>query len=145
MNENFSYLYKQTSKKLRMLSALSKELTPDCISKIYRAMILPPLMYNCTTMLDLTSGQIHKLESIQRRAEEISNTPQKNIANTMKEKSVLLVKKCLHGLLCDDFTDYFQFNTHSKATRNKNLFLKIPKLRLEFARLGFFSMVVKKL
>lgn len=45
--------------------------------------------------------------------------------------------------MCDDFSNYFQFIKHTKRTRNNGYFLKIPRVKLEFARSGFFSMGVK--
>ena len=143
MSENFSYLYKQASNKLHMLSAISEGLPATCINRIYRVMILPALMYNCVTSLNMKAGQTRKLESIQNRAEKLSDKPQENIVRMMEKKAVVLVKKSLEGLLCDNFTGYFQLNCHGKATRNGNSFLKIPKVKLEYARSGFFSMGVK--
>ena len=143
INENFNYLYKQASNKLRMLSAISEGLPQPCISRIYRVMILPALMYNCITSLNMNAGQMQKLQSIRDRAEKLSSTSQENIVHMIKRKSVVLVKKSLEGLLCDNFTGHFQFNCHGKATTNGNFFLRIPKIKLEFARSGFFSMGVK--
>lgn len=143
MEENFNYLYKQASNKLRMLSNLRDGLDNECSSKIYQSMILSALMYNCTTNLNLNSTEKYKLQSIRNRAERITNVPQKNIINLVERRSVLIVRKCIDGLMCDDFSNYFQFIKHTKRTRNNGYFLKIPRVKLEFARSGFFSMGVK--
>ena len=45
--------------------------------------------------------------------------------------------------MCDNFLNYFQINNHTKITRNKDLFVTIPKVKLEIARSGFFFMGAK--
>ena len=61
----------------------------------------------------------------------------------MEYHSVQLLKKCLDGLTCEMFNDYFTLNSYSKSTRNNDFLLAIPKVRLELSRPGFFSMGVK--
>ena len=143
MDENFSSVYKQASSKLKMLSAISDGLSKNCLDKIYRTMVLPAFMYNCLTLLKFNEGQMRKLDSIKSRAEKITSFPQKDIYRLIEKKSVLVVKKSLAGMLCDNFTGYFQYNISNKPTRSKNWLLKIPKVKLEFAKVGFFSMGVK--
>ena len=53
--------------------------------------------------------------------------------------TVLLVRKCLDGNACNTFNEYFQFNHHNKSTRN-NVLLKVPRVKLELAKAGFFFM-----
>ena len=57
--------------------------------------------------------------------------------------SVLLVKKCIENMVSDEFKNYFEIRTHSAATRNNGYLLQIPKVKLQFAKAGFFSMSVK--
>ncbi len=53
---------------------------------------------------------------------------------------MLLVRKCLNKKLCTNFHDYFVINEHNARTRNRNILLRIPKVKLEFAKNGFFFM-----
>ena len=106
-------------------------------------MVLPALKYNRVTLLKFNKDQKEKLDSIKSRAEKITSHPQKDISRLIEKRSVLLVKKSLAGLLCDNFTGYFQYNMHNKSTKNQNLLLRVPKVKLEFAKFGFFSMGVK--
>ena len=39
---------------------------------------------------------------------------------------------------CDNFHDYFSVQKHSYHTRGNNTLLKLPKVKLEFERKGFY-------
>ena len=56
-----------------------------------------------------------------------------------------MVRKSIEGIICEKFTDYFEINVHHKSTRNRNLLLKVPKIRLELAKQGFYFQGVKLL
>ena len=49
-----------------------------------------------------------------------------------------MVKKCIKENICEKFTDYFETNDHNKSRGNKNLLLRVPKVRLEFAKQSFY-------
>ena len=53
-----------------------------------------------------------------------------------------MVRKCIEGNICEKFIDYFEINVHRKSTRKRNLLLKIPKVRLEFANRDFIFKVL---
>ena len=61
----------------------------------------------------------------------------------MGKHTVLLVRKCLDGNACKTSNEYFEFNHYSKSTRNTNLLLKVPRVKLDMAKAGFFIMRVK--
>ena len=44
------------------------------------------------------------------------------------------MKKCIKGNICENFTDYFEIHIYYKSTRNRNLLLIVPKVRLEFEK-----------
>ena len=50
------------------------------------------------------------------------------------------MRKCLNGNACANFEDYFMINERNVRTRNRNILLQIPKVKLEFAKNGFFFM-----
>ena len=49
-----------------------------------------------------------------------------------------MLRKCIKENSCELFTDYLEVNVHHKSTRNKNMLLKVPKIRLEFPKQGFY-------
>ena len=61
----------------------------------------------------------------------------------MEKHTVLLDRKCLDGNACNTFNEYFEFTYHSKSTRNNDILLKVPKLKIEMAKVDFFFMGVK--
>ena len=99
MNEHFNHLYKQSSSKLSILSALRDRLTKESIYKIYSGMILPCLLFNCINNLNLNNTQKAKLKSIQRHVECVTGRNVHDISKQMEYHSVKLFKKCLYGLV----------------------------------------------
>ena len=39
--------------------------------------------------------------------------------------------------VCKNFNDYFAINYHAKNTRNRTKLLKLPRVKLEFAKQSF--------
>ena len=42
--------------------------------------------------------------------------------------------------MCTNFQDYFMIIEHNVRTRNRNILLQIPNIKLDFAKNGFFFM-----
>ena len=40
--------------------------------------------------------------------------------------------------MCTNFDNYFEINTHRVNTRNNKYLLKLPKVKLEFAKQSFY-------
>ncbi|XP_057299539.1 uncharacterized protein LOC130630163 [Hydractinia symbiolongicarpus] len=137
MNHYFISLYMKMSAKLRLLLSLKSNLTNNAITKIYVGMLLPTLLYCCTTNLNLTNGQQNKLQSLNRRIAKVTEKRQVPIMNEIKKHAVMLVRKCLDKAVCSKFEDFFEIRLHSRNTRNNNYLLTIPRVRLEVNRTGF--------
>ena len=54
--------------------------------------------------------------------------------------SLIIVHRCVHDDVCSNFKKYFEIVTHIKTTRNVGSFLKLRKLKLEYARSCFYYM-----
>jgi len=144
LGENFDHKFKKASSKLQLLKRLQPLLTHEAAIAVYKSVIISALKYNCIVQLNLTRTQRDKLKSLERRASNILNTDDiPSIQNDFCKHAVKLVRKCMEGKVCENFVDYFQINEHNKNTRNKNILLTVPKIRLELARSGFFSMGAK--
>ena len=50
----------------------------------------------------------------------------------------MLVQRCVQKKLCDNFDEYFKVQSHDRVTRNNNCSLRIPKIKLKYAKNGFF-------
>ena len=143
MNTNFNLTYKKASSKLRLLNALKRHLTIKAVEKVYKSMILPCILFNCSMQLNLNDSKQQKLSSLDRRVASLLPRKQPKIINDINRHVVLLVRKCLEGLTCENFTKYFAIQNHTKHTRNNNAMLQIPKVKLQIGKLGFYSMGVK--
>ena len=111
-----------------------------CVCCVYQSMVVPLLTYNCIANLNLNRTQLGRLCSLDRRASQILGEPMTPIFNLIKKHAVLRVEKCLSVGVCSSFRNYFQKLEHKVSTRNNGKLLKIPKVKLEFARSGFFFM-----
>ena len=144
MNTNFDHTYKNTSGRLRLLRKIRSHLTSGSCGLLYQSMIIPILTYCATAHLKKSQGQLEKLESLHRRATEIinSNVSPKKIkspSEVIKVKALQTVQKCVDGSTCSNFSDYFQVVNLYKNTGNNGLLLKVPRLKLEYARGSFYN------
>ena len=142
-NANFHCVYTKTSGKLRLLFSLRSYISPETLVKIYRGILLPVLLYACTTNLSLTNTPLSKLSSLERRITRLTTKRQTQIQNEMKKHAVLLIKKCLDRQLCETCQYFFTVRAHEQNTRNNGFMLEVPKVKLQVAKSSFRSMGVK--
>ena len=62
----------------------------------------------------------------------------------VKKRSCILVFDILQGNVCDALKDYFVINAHGKNTRNDQHLVKLPQVKTEFARKGFYYLAGKE-
>jgi hypothetical protein len=105
-------------------------------------MILPCITYNCTINLHLTRTHKQKLQSIDRLAAKVTGEKQLVVEYEIRKHSVLLVRKCIEKEICVNLRDYFVIQSHNRVTRNNGCSLQIPKMKLQYAKCGFFSVGV---
>lgn len=104
-------------------------------------MIIPVITYCSQLHASMTRTQTNRLDSISSRATKLIDNPALTLTNIKKlinVKSCLFVRKCLEKLLCNVFDDYFEINSHSQNTRGNNTLLKLPRIKIEFERKGFY-------
>lgn len=143
LGTNFDVKLKKATSKLYLLKRLRQLLTPEATVAIYTSIILSALRYNCIVQLNLTSTQKEKLKNFETQADKIMAIKTVSIQNELYRYAIKLVRKCIEGNVCSNFQDYFKVNRHRKTTRNKDILLVLPKVRLEFAKSGFFAMGAK--
>ena len=77
-------------------------------------MILPILAYNTMIKPVFTDTQLMRLESIERRANEIVGHGM-SVSNTdslIRRKVCQFVRECLDNKVCSNFQGYFEINSH---------------------------------
>lgn len=140
LRENFDKTYKKCMAKLRLLKSISNQIDSVAKVRIYKGMILPCLTFNCTVNLNLNATQERKLKSIDKLTTNVLGKKQTNSKNEILKHSVVIVRKCLDGMVCENFDNYFEKLSHRFTTRNNKISLKIPVVKLKYAKSGFFSM-----
>ena len=106
-------------------------------------MILPVVTNSGLLKLQFTRTQLGRIQSIECRPKNIIGLQQHGkvlapIVKTLHKQSCITVRKCLDGQMCSNFNNYFKINVTGINTRNANCFLKLPKVKLDFAKQSFF-------
>ena len=92
---------------------------------------------------NLTRTHLKKLKSIEAGASSILKSKTYGLKQEIDKPAILLLRKCLDRNVCSNFQDYFTINDNNMRTRNRNILLHIPKVKLEFAKNGFFFISIK--
>ncbi len=100
-------------------------------------MILPILTYNTMIKPVFTATQLARLNSIEKRASEIVGKSVSKLENLIQKKVCQFVRECLDKDVCSNFQGYFDIDNHCKRTRNNAILVKLPRVKLEFARKSF--------
>ena len=145
MNEQFNKGYKSMSSRLHLLKKLRQNRAFEAAKSVYQSMVVPIFSSDCIVNLNISRSKIKKLSSIQRRASLVVNIhgdkfKPDHLYDVSRRQACLLVKKCLDGLTCQIFHNYFKFNTHDFKTRNQGKLLILSDVRLGTPRSAFFFM-----
>ena len=117
LNSHFDRTYKKATGRLKLLGKLRGQLDEKSAKAIYTSMIVPTVTYNCILQGSLTVNQKHKLSSIVNRAKSIIQDNQQrdvslpSLENETKKQTCFFVKKCLDGVICDEFKDLLRTAT----------------------------------
>jgi len=146
LNHHFDKTIHRATSRLKLLSMIRPTVTSFVSFQIFRSKVQSTLLCGSSTYLNLNRTSIEKVQSIDRRANKIVNkrtTDRHAIeptTNIIKRKACCLVKKCLLGETNILMANYFDMNNHNQGTRNQNALIRLPRVRLEVARSGFFFM-----
>ena len=143
LNSDFDSKYKRASKKLGVLRKLMSFLTLEAARLLYTSVIVSAFKYNCILHLNLNETQKKKLQSLERQADTMLRTKTTPIMNVLNKQAVLTVRKCLDKTIAPSFQDYFSLRQHRVNTRNNNLLVNLPRVKLELAKGSFYFMGAK--
>ena len=107
--------------------------------KVWVDVVCITLGYNPTNFNRIQT-QLKKLKSIEARTSSVLKSKTCNLKHEIDKHAILLVRKCLNATVCSNFEDYFMINEQNVRTRNRNILIQIPKVKLEFAKNGCFFM-----
>lgn len=141
LNNNFDSTYKKASGRLRLLTRLRSEVDDTTAKKIYETMITPIITFNSIINLNLNNTQLNKLQSLDRRARVVTNNNSlQPIYDKIQRNACNVVRKCIDRKTCSNYWNHFQLLNHQRLTRNNFYSLKLPAVRLDMARNGFYYM-----
>ena len=109
-------------------------------------MVVPTLTYRGILHLNQNRCQQTKIESFHRRAIALigsngnGSIRLKSPPAINKIRGLELVHHCIKRNTCSNFSNYFELTSHGKLTRNNGYIVKLPKLKLEYARGSFYYM-----
>ena len=134
--------------RLRLLNKLRSNMTASASASIYNRVIVPLFLYCSLLKPTLTQTQVNRILSFERRAKEIIGYKQRqkkqvNLVNIRKQRICSFVHKVVMGEVGDPFENYFEFLNTTVNTRNKNILLHLPKLKLEYGRRSINYLGVK--
>ena len=131
-------VYRKTSNKLYLLNRLRSNLTHEAALQIYRAIIMPALLFNSSMLLKMNNSQLSKLKSLENRASKVTLCAVSKLRIEIEKHCCLLVKKCLIGKTCENFHNYFTTTNHGRNTRNNGFMITQPMVKLECTKAVFF-------
>lgn len=128
-----------------MNSNLYRKYNYEIYEMIYEMMILPIITYSTSIKPTLTRTQLAKLSSIENRVNEIVGREKHipRLEKLIQKKACLTVRKCLDNDVCCNFQGYFETNNRNQRTRNNSKLVKLPKVKLEYARQSFRYVAAK--
>ena len=141
LNNNFTRTYKAASTRHQLLGNMKSFTTAKVRYAIYTSMIIPLLTYSCPIQLTFTKTQLNSFSSIDQHAKAmLPNLSQPtSIHNYLKRECVNTVKKYLNKEFAYDIFDhYFKMIDHSMNTMNNKHCIRLPPVKLEVARCGFY-------
>ena len=103
-------------------------------------MVIVPLFSYCSLLKStLTPTQLNRILSLELRVKEMIGHKQRqmkqvNLFNIWKQRICSFVTKVAIGKVGDPFENYFEFLNTTVNTSNKNILLRLPKLKLESGR-----------
>ena len=110
-------------------------MTTSAAATFYNMIVVSLFSYCSLLNPTLRQTQVNRILSIERRAKEIIGYKQRqkkqvNLVNIRKQRICSLVHKVVMGEVGDPFENYFEFLNTTVNTRNKNILLRLPKLKL---------------
>ena len=121
-------------------------LTSHAAESIYKAIVLPKMLYCSAPTLKISDTMGRKFENLQARAIKIihhhSEFDQERgymtIFNKKKFKAGILIFKCLQGTTIPNFASYAERVSHKYGKRGNKANLRVPRVRTEAAKKSFW-------
>ena len=133
MKEHFQKTLKSVAARIKLLKRMRQSLTSHAAESIYKAIVLPKMLYCSTPILKISDTMNKKFENLQARAIKIIHHHPEfdqehgymTILNQKKFKADLLIFKCLQGTTIPNFESYGERVSHNYGTRGNKATLRV--------------------
>ena len=139
LNSHFERTYKKMTTRPCLLNRMRTSLTAEVALTVVNLLIVPLFTYCCLLKPVFNQMQTNRIKSFERRTQEIlaAGEPRNcnvNLLDFGKRRVCEFVQDVLLGNLKPPLNDYFTVVNTKANTRNKNLFVHIPKVKLEYEK-----------
>ena len=149
--DHFNKIYKKATGQLNLLRRIRGLIDSSTVELIYKTMIMPVFGYCGLTFLARSQSHKNRIESIERRARVVIKSNNltvdlriPKIDAVVRKRAFTVVFDNLQHNVCDVMKEYFTKNAHGKNTRNEEQSVKLPLMKTEFGRKGFYFMAAKE-
>ena len=147
MSEHIAMTLKKASSRVHLLRRIRFFIDSNTAATIYKSMIVPLLTYCPLVTSCMTNTLNLNLERLEIRAARIISaditTRIPKVSNIHRKRCCTFVYRCLQQDVCENFINYFEVVSGRIKTRNQGLLIRLPKIKLEVARKGFYFMGAK--
>ena len=144
MRLHLDRVYKKSSNKLKLLARMRTLLTKSATKSIYKAVIVPGILYCSTPVLKIAEIDCRRFDSPQNRALKIIYGKQQkdcklmSIDSSKKYKARLLVFSCLKRTSLEVTNACIKPLNHNQNTCNNKYAAQIPRVKTEAGKKAFW-------
>jgi hypothetical protein len=140
LTKHCNAVYKKATGRLYLIRRVRNQLTTKAAALLYNSVVVPLFTYCSILTYQTNNTYKEKIKAMETRANFLiyNDKPTKTVSIEQLNKNRLckLVFKCLRNDVCENLRDYFELM--SNKTRNKNALIRLPKVRLELCKKGFY-------
>ena len=145
MNDHLQKTLKNVAVRSRLLKKMRHSLSTFAAESVYKAIVLPKILYCSTSVLVVSDTMANKYERLQKSAIKIIHKQPKDskecglmsIQDHKKFKAAIQIFKCLQETAIPNLASYIQKVDHNYNTRGSSSTLRLPKVRTEAAKKSF--------
>ena len=139
LSSHFERTYKKMTTRLRLLNRMRTFLTGEAALTAVNMLIVPLFTYCCLLKPVFNQTQTNRIKSFERRTQEIIAAGEPlncnvNILDCRKRRVCEFIQDVRLVNVKPPLNDYFTVENTKANTRNKNLFVHVPKVKLEYGK-----------